>query len=107
MLVLIRGLAEGILARALQRSGLGRLHADGAHVVVDPEAVGRHNRIDTDEYSPEEMREIHDAAAGIAEAIANGQNIYNADAFWDFLDLTSLDAEDFPWEDFRDWYDGL
>jgi hypothetical protein len=30
---------EGDLARALQRSGLGRLHADGAHVVVDPVAL--------------------------------------------------------------------
>ncbi len=30
---------EGDLARAVQRSGLGRLHADGAHVVVDPVAL--------------------------------------------------------------------
>ena len=30
---------EGDLARALQRSGLGRLHPDGAHVAVDPVAL--------------------------------------------------------------------
>jgi hypothetical protein len=65
------------------------------------------NKIDVDEYSPAEIREIHDAAAGIAEAIANGQDIYDSDAFWEFLDLTGLDAENFPWEDFREWYDSL
>lgn len=64
-------------------------------------------RIDVDEYSPAQMREIHDAAAGIAEGIANGQNIMDTDAFWDYLDLTGLDAENFAWDDFRDWYDGL
>jgi hypothetical protein len=64
-------------------------------------------RLDVSEYTPAEMREIHDSAAGIAEAIANGQDIYDADAFWDFLDLTGLDAENFPWEDFREWYDSL
>jgi hypothetical protein len=30
---------EGDLAGVVQGSGLGRLHADGAHVVVDPAAV--------------------------------------------------------------------
>lgn len=29
----------GDLAQAVQRSGLGRLHPDGAHVVVDPAAL--------------------------------------------------------------------
>jgi len=30
---------EGDLARVVQRSGLGRLHDDGEHVVVDPAAL--------------------------------------------------------------------
>ena len=30
---------EGDLAQVLRRSGLGRLHADGEHVVVDPAAL--------------------------------------------------------------------
>ena len=30
---------HGDLARAVRQSGLGRLHADGAHVVVDPAAL--------------------------------------------------------------------
>jgi hypothetical protein len=30
---------DGDLARAVRQSGLGRLHADGAHVVVDPVAL--------------------------------------------------------------------
>jgi hypothetical protein len=30
---------EGDLAEVVQRSGLGRLHPDGAHVVVDPAAL--------------------------------------------------------------------
>jgi hypothetical protein len=64
-------------------------------------------RYDLNDYSPAEQREIHEAAAGIAEAIANGQDIYDSDYFWDFLDLTGLDAEDFAWEDFREWYDSL
>jgi hypothetical protein len=60
-----------------------------------------------DDFSPAEQREIHEAAAGIAEAIANNQDIMDSDAFWDFLDLTGLDAENFSWDDFRDWYDHL
>jgi hypothetical protein len=30
---------DGDLAQAVQRSGLGRLHPDGEHVVVDPAAL--------------------------------------------------------------------
>lgn len=64
-------------------------------------------RIDVSEYTSAEMREIHDAVAGIAEGIANGRDIMDLDAFWDYLDYTGLDAENFDWEDFREWYDSL
>jgi hypothetical protein len=37
--VAIEGEGEGDLAEAVQRSGLGRLHPDGEHVVVDPVAL--------------------------------------------------------------------
>jgi len=65
------------------------------------------SRLDLDEYTPAEIRDIRDAEAGIAEAVANGQSILDSDAFWDYLDYTGLDAEDFDWEDFREWYDSL
>jgi hypothetical protein len=65
------------------------------------------NAYNPDDYSPREIRDIHDAMADMAEAVANGQSVMDSDGFWDFLDLTGLDSENFPWDDFRDWYDGL
>jgi hypothetical protein len=70
-------------------------------------ALDNSGQYDIRDYPPETQREIHTAAAGIAEAVANGLSIMDSDAFWDYLDATGLDAENFDWEDFRDWYDGL
>jgi hypothetical protein len=62
--------------------------------------------IDAGEYSPAEQRQMHEYLSEIAEDAANGRDIYNSDAFWDYLDLSGLDADNF-WDEFRDWYDHL
>ena len=66
-----------------------------------------------DEHSPivyettHEEYTAHEYIAGIVEDMAAGLSIQDSDDFWDLLDYLGITYSDFPWEEFREWYDSL
>lgn len=49
----------------------------------------------------------HEYLAGIAEDMAGHLSIQDSDDFWDLLEYLGIEYSDFPWEEFREWYDSL
>jgi len=49
----------------------------------------------------------HEYIAGFVEDMASGHSIQDSDDFWDLLEYLGIDYNDFPWEEFKEWYDSL
>jgi hypothetical protein len=41
------------------------------------------------------------------EGVLEGKTPQSQESFDEFLDFMGLDENDFPWDDFRDWYNEL
>lgn len=54
-----------------------------------------------------EEYQAHEYIAGIVEDMAAGLSIQDSEDFWDLLDYLGMEYNDFPWEEFREWYDSL
>jgi hypothetical protein len=55
----------------------------------------------------QEEYQAHEYLTEIVEDLASGHTVQDSEAFWDLLDYLGMEYADFPWEDFREWYDSV